>query len=85
MNCEVKPDSPCGQRNPALGREGRNNLIEKNTCYEGAICENKKNKGSLTVQVGCGARGRCWLAGDGDGVSSFPLWAMISSIRAGGM
>ncbi len=28
-----------------------------------------KNKGSLTLQVGCGARGHCWLMGDDGGAA----------------
>ena len=58
---KVKPNSLCRQRYPASGREGGNNLIEKNSCCEGAIWENKKNKGSLTVRVGCGVRGCCFV------------------------
>ena len=82
---KVKPNSLCRQRYPAVGRKGYNNLIEKIVAVKVLYVKTEKNKGSLTVRVGCGARGRCWLAGDGDGVSSFPLWAMISSVRAGGM
>ena len=75
------PSPLCVQRYPALGREGRNKVIEKNSCCERAIRE--KNKGSLTLRVGCGARGRCWVEGGGDSTSLFLLWAMISSVRPG--
>ena len=65
----ARPYSLCGQSYPESGQEGRNNLIEKISCCECANSKNEKNKGSLTLRVGCGARGGCWLVGDGGGVT----------------
>ena len=66
----ARPSSLWGQRYPALGWEGGNNLIEKNRCWSSdGNCENKKNKGHLTLRVRWVATERCWLVGVGGGMA----------------